>query len=407
MTAPSLRVVFVDDEPYVLQALSRLLRPMRAEWQMEFAPSAPAALEILAQGPFDAVVTDMRMPGMDGAELLDEVKRRHPHVVRIVLSGQADQASVLRSLGSTHQYLSKPCDPETLKQTLVRACAVRMLLADDALKQVVSQLGSLPSLPTTYVVLLDECRAADASVLKVADAISQDMAMTAKVLQMANSAFFGRRRRVSDPLQAVQLLGLNTVKALVLSAYAFGEYEKRATTPGFSMERLQAHSVMTGAFARVIAAAERAPEQMLDDASVAALLHDIGRLILAATLPAKYGRALALAAERDIPIQDAEMEIFGATHAEVGAYLLGLWALPDAVVEAVAYHHAPRRCVNQQWSALTLIHVANSLASELETSDAVPKHTGLDAEYDPEGNFEARLPVWRSLCRAEMMEYSQ
>ena len=101
---------------------------------MEFAPSAPAALEILAQGPFDAVVTDMRMPGMDGAELLDEVKRRHPHVVRIVLSGQADQASVLRSLGSTHQYLSKPCDPETLKQTLVRSCAVRMLLDGRAKK---------------------------------------------------------------------------------------------------------------------------------------------------------------------------------------------------------------------------------------------------------------------------------
>ena len=125
---------------------------------------------------------------------------------------------------------------------------------------------------------------------------------------MANSAFFGRRRRVSDPLQAVQLLGLNTVKALVLSAYAFGAYEKRGRTPGFSLERLQAHSVMTGAFARVIAAAERAPEQMLDDASVAALLHDIGTLILAATLPAKYGRALDLAAGREIPIHDAEME---------------------------------------------------------------------------------------------------
>ena len=103
----------------------------------------------------------------------------------------------------------------------------------------------------------------------------------------------------------------------------------------------------------------------------------------------------------------ASTEIFGATHAEVGAYLLGLWALPDAVVEAVAYHHAPRRSVNQQWSALTLIHVANALASELEKPGVAPAHTGLDAEYDPEGNFEARLPVWRSLCRAEMMEYSQ
>ena len=283
-----------------------------------------------------------------------------------------------------------------------------MLLADDALKQVVSQLGSLPSLPTTYVALLDECRAPDASVIKVADAISQDMAMTAKVLQMANSAFFGRRRRVSDPLQAVQLLGLNTVKALVLSAYAFGEYEKRGKTPpGFSLERLQAHSVMTGAFARVIAAAERAPEQMLDDASVAALLHDIGRLILAATLPAKYGRAVALAAERAIPIQDAEMEIFGATHAEVGAYLLGLWALPDAVVEAVAYYYAPRRCVTQQWSALTLIHVANALAVESRSptwSRSTPAST---LPTTRRATSRRGYPSRRSLCRAEMMEYSQ
>jgi HD-like signal output (HDOD) protein len=404
---PSLRVLFVDDEPNVLQGLGRLLRPMRSEWHMEFAPNAAAALEILALGPFDAVVTDMRMPGMDGAALLEEVKRRHPHLVRIVLSGQADQASVVRSLDSTHQYLSKPCDPDTLKQTLVRACAVRMLLADDALKRVVSQLGSLPTLPATYVLLLQECRASDGSVLKVADAISQDMAMTAKVLQMANSAFFGRRRRVSDPLQAVQFLGLNTVKALVLSAYAFGEYEKRVSTPRFSFERLQAHSVMTGACARIIAAAERAPDAMRDDASVAALLHDIGELILAATLPAEYGRALDLAAAREIPIPDAEMEVFGATHAEVGAYLLGLWNLPDPVVEAVAYHHAPRRCVTRQWSALTLIHVADSLASELEKSGAVPAHTDLDAEYDPEGSFEARLPVWRRLCEAEMTEHSQ
>ena len=314
---------------------------------------------------------------------------------------------MLRSLGSTHQYLSKPCDPETLKQTLVRACAVRMLLADDALKQVVSQLGSLPSLPTTYVVLLDECRAADASVIKVADAISQDMAMTAKVLQMANSAFFGRRRRVSDPLQAVQLLGLNTVKALVLSAYAFGEYEKRGRTPGFSLERLQAHSVMTGAFARVIAAAERAPEQMLDDASVAALLarhRQAHPRRHAARQVRPRPRARGGTRDPDPRRRDGDLR----RNPRRGRRLLaGPVGPPRRGGRGRGVSPRPRRCVNQQWSALTLIHVANALASELEKPDVVPAHTGLDAEYDPEGNFEARLPVWRSLCRAEMMEYSQ
>ncbi len=399
---PSLRVVFVDDEPSILQGLSRMLRPMRSEWRMEFAPTGQAALEILDREPFDAVVTDMRMPGMDGAQLLEEVKRRHPHLVRIILSGQSDQDSVLRSLGSTHQYLSKPCDPDTLKQTLARACAVRTLLANEALQQVVSRIGALPSLPATYVMLLEECRSADGSVLKIAEVIGRDMAMTAKVLQMANSAFFGRRRRVSDPLQAVQLLGLNTVKALVLSAYAFEEYGARARASTVSFEQLQLHSVMTASCARLVAGSERCDERLLEDASVAALLHDVGVLILAATLPEPFGQALELAASRPMSLPDAEREIFGSTHAEVGAYLLGLWALPDAVVEAVAYHHAPALAVTQHWSALTLVHVADVLASEL--SGASIESTALDPAYDPDGTCARRLPIWRNLCRTEILE---
>src|SRR5262245_37814840 len=98
------KILFVDDEPNVLQGLERMLRSMRHEWEMQFAMSGPAALERLAEQTFDVIVSDMRMPGMTGAQLLTEVSQRHPHIVRIILSGQADQEDILRSVGPTHQY---------------------------------------------------------------------------------------------------------------------------------------------------------------------------------------------------------------------------------------------------------------------------------------------------------------
>jgi response regulator RpfG family c-di-GMP phosphodiesterase len=276
MSTTPLRILFVDDEPAVLQALRRMLRPRRQEWDMHFAGSGPEALALLAQAPFAAVVSDMRMPGMDGAALLGEVQRRYPQTVRVILSGHADHASTLRSVGSTHQYLAKPCDPDVLRATLERACGVRRLLADCALSTVVSAIGALPSLPSVYVALVSECEAADGSLQKVADVIGQDIAMTAQVLHLVNSAFFGRRRRISDALQAVQLLGLDTLKALVLSAHVFATFDAQAV-PGFSLTSVQTHCAATSACARLIAVAEGCAEEVVVDTTIAALLHEAER----------------------------------------------------------------------------------------------------------------------------------
>ena len=185
------RILFVDDEPMVLKGLQRSLRKMRAEWEMCFTSSSREALNILSTEPFDVIVSDLRMPEMDGAQLMDEVKRRHPQVVRIILSGQVEQETTFKSVQLAHQSLSKPCDANVLKHTLNKLFGLRNLLEDESIKRIVSQTETLPSLPAIYTKVINELQAAEPSVQKIGDIISTDLAMTAKILQVVNSAFFG------------------------------------------------------------------------------------------------------------------------------------------------------------------------------------------------------------------------
>ena len=150
------RLLFVDDEPNVLSGLKRSLHAMRAEWDMEFVDSANAALAALEKQPYDAIISDMRMPLMDGADLLEEVKKRYPDTVRMILSGQSSRGAVFRSISPAHQFLAKPCDPQKLGSRLKQAFATRDLLSNQSVKTVVSRMRSLPSLPTLYGEVMAE-----------------------------------------------------------------------------------------------------------------------------------------------------------------------------------------------------------------------------------------------------------
>jgi len=393
------RVLFVDDEPNILQGLRRMLYPMRREWQMEFTVNGHDALARLAQRPFDAVVSDMRMPGMDGADLLTAVKKRHPNVVRVILSGESDQASILRSLDATHQYLSKPCDPDTLLSTLARACGVRRLLADERLQSLVSQLGALPSPPAMYLELMAECRKPDPSLQRIVDTVNADIGMTAQVLRLANSAFFGRQRRITHLLDALQILGTNTVKELVLSTQVFGAHQG-AASPSFSIDQLQRYSLDVSACARMIAELERVDDQVVDDASIAGLLHDIGILVLATRLPAEWDAALEAARAGETDLAEVERSMIGASHAAVGAYLLGLWGLPDAVIEAVVYHHTPREGPRGQLTPAAIVHAADAV---VQGAEANLPHAPLDMDALEEIGLAGRVEVWRAE-RARVLE---
>lgn len=206
-----LSVLFVDDEPHVLQGLQRMMRSMRQEWEIITAGGGLEALDLLSRKPVDVVVTDMRMPGMDGTQLLNEIKNSYPQIVRIILSGQSDREMILKSVRPAHQYLAKPCNDEILKSTIERSCWLRDLLADNSLKQLISRIDSLPSLPTLYLEILRELESPYSSMQKIGEIISRDIGMTAKILQMVNSAFFGFRRHIASPAEAAELLGLETI----------------------------------------------------------------------------------------------------------------------------------------------------------------------------------------------------
>ena len=250
------QILFVDDEPMVLKGLQRTLRKMRTEWEMVFTSSGKEALEILGQRPMDVIVSDLKMPEMNGMQLLTEVKTLHPRVVRIILSGHLEHEMTLQSVQFAHQTLSKPCDAVILKQTLAKLFALRDILADEAVKKIVSQIESLPSLPAIYSNIIEEMHSEDPSLKKVGDIISKDLSMTAKILQVVNSVFFGLSRKISSPQEAVMLLGLETIKALVLSVKIFAEFSQKKFA-WFNIDALFNHSMSVSAYAKTIVKNEK------------------------------------------------------------------------------------------------------------------------------------------------------
>lgn len=393
-------ILFVDDEPNVLEALQRMLYPLKKEWHMAFVPNAAKALELMAQTPYEVVVTDMRMPGMDGAELLSEVMRLYPDTIRFVLSGQSDKETIFRSVGAAHQFLAKPCNPKILKSTVDRAFALRRLLNNQSVKEAVAMVGSLPALPETYTRLMDELRSPDASIIEVGKIIESDLGMTAKILQLVNSAFFGVRRQVSTAAQAVSLLGLDTIKALVLMNGIFQTKEVCKLPEHFSIDHLWRHSMTVGAYAQSLGKAEAMDEGVKNECLTAGLLHDAGVLLLAVGCPEQYETVLTVSAEKALPLTEVERIIFGCSHGEVGAYLLGIWGLPDPIVEAVAFHHHPSDCPTVGFGALAAVHAAEVFAYSNDEEDRSLPQPTLDAAFIETLGLSERIAPWRDICHA-------
>ena len=221
------RVLFVDDEPRILEGLRRMLRSQRHDWELAFAPGGETALALMEASPFDVIVSDMRMPGIDGAALLCRVREKYPQVVRIVLSGHTELSTALRVVPIAHQFLAKPCDAQMLRVAIERACHLRALLSDEHIRRTVAALGDLPSLPRTYEALTQALADPDTSLQKVAKIIEQDVGISAKVLQLVNSAFFGVSHSMTNIQSAVSYLGINTLKSLVLSVEIFRAFQPK------------------------------------------------------------------------------------------------------------------------------------------------------------------------------------
>ncbi|HWD21050.1 MAG TPA: response regulator [Verrucomicrobiae bacterium] len=383
------RILFVEDSDLIREMYELILSNERGRWEVRTAADGPAALALLRASAFDVVASDMRMPGMDGIELLKEVARLYPQTARVIISGLGDQGFVADALGSIHQFLVKPVQIDTLKATLVRLTGLDAYLKDEKLKTLAGRIGVLPSFPSLYLEIMQAIESPDASLKSIADLIIKDPGIAAKLLQVVNSTAFGLPERVHDPVAAVQQLGLNTIRSVALSSQVFANFAPSQMNH-FSADTLWTHLMNCGQIARVIMRSEGARAAEIEDAFTAGILHDIGKLMLAHSLPREFQEALSLADSRRAPLHEVELEIFGATHAGLAAYLLGLWGLPAPIVEAVAFHHIPERGASAGVSPLAAVHVANALEHELAGE---PSH--ISAAYLAQANLAHRLPAWR------------
>jgi HD-like signal output (HDOD) protein len=388
------RLLFVDDDAMVLAGLRRALHDMRQEWDMRFAPGAHAALQALEKEPFDAVITDMRMPSMDGALLLDCIKDRYPQIVRIILSGQSEKEAVLRSIAPAHQYLAKPCDIRELKLRLNQAFASRDLVTNPVIAAAIARLRSIPSLPAIYNELTVALRSETASLGQIEQIIARDIGMASKILQLANSAFIGVHGRVSSLRQAVSLIGIETVRTLTLSIHVFSQFDRKSAVAS-SLPALWDHSVCVASVAQHIAVDETGDKSLAEECFAAGLLHDAGKIILLAEKPKEYGEILKDAKRSPRSIETLEIEALGCSHAQLGAYLMSMWGLPTSLVHAVAFHHRPSEAIESRFSPLTAVHCADALSIEPgDTGEAgdIP----FDAAYLDSLGLSEKVGAWRS-----------
>jgi putative nucleotidyltransferase with HDIG domain len=356
------RILFVDDESRILDGIRRMLYADRKRWEMEFVLGGEAALQACASSNFDVVISDMRMPGMDGATLLGHIRDRYPDAARIILSGYSEDSLARRAVPVAHRFLAKPSSSAELRSMIERVCSLQDVLSTPEIRKVVGRIGELPSLSTTYMRLTQAVNDPDSSINTIAEIIEDDIAMSAKVLQLTNSAFFGLGQTVTTLSNAVSYLGMQTIRSLALTSEAFRVLQPHSCIPYSICESMEKHAHRVAS----IASALPVNQANRDVTIIAALLHDIGKLLLASSMPDQFRAVLARSSERECRLFEAEEELLGTSHAEIGAYLLGLWGISNLTVEAIAHHHHPTRIQDSGFDYTKAVYVADLLDHELE-----------------------------------------
>ena len=385
------RLLFVDDETNILSGLKRMLRPFSNEWEVDVATSGEEALKKLEASKFDCIITDMRMPGMSGAALLSKVHDRFPGVARFVLSGHADSGPIMQAVPVTHQFMSKPIAADKLVEAMRRACALHDLVGDEKLRTLLGKIASLPARPEVFSELTNILSDENASTDDIARVVEKDIAISTKLLQVVNSAFFGLAQNMSKVKDAVAYLGVAMIKSLVLSQEMFKVFDNKVTIPGYSIDADYRISTHTARIAKTLLKGR----QTSDDAFMAGILYRSGRLIMAQHMPEQLKALIGFEDEGKLTIQ-TEQEVAGAPVAHIAAYLLGLWGLPYPVVEAVAHYQAPWKVPHEGMQVLDAIYIA-SVFAECKVTDyesATIKDFVFNEDYLKQLAVYSKLPEW-------------
>lgn len=390
-----LRVLFVDDDRRALDGLERALADMRSQWEMEFVSDPRAAVAAAAKVAYDVVISDLRMPSMGGAELMARIRESSPSSVRMILSGDSDTDEGIRAASVTHQFLAKPCDPIILKAAITRVSGLRRLVRRDALLALVNRIDALPKVPAVYQRLIVALRDPTVTTARIGAILGSDPGLCTEMLKLANSAFF----RVSTPIdridRAVQMVGVSNVAGLV-AASAIKQSFRNPDVPPEMFDDVWNDSLRAAQFAGVIGKVSGVGTAVAEPAITAGLLHDVGRLVFFANLWPDYRQvdaAVALGEARPA----AEERILGVTSGDLGYYLLGLWNLPERVVEAVAHQAEPGRSPDTASATTAIVHLANRLAAEFD--GAGPVEETADRDYLVRAGIPLDWEAWRAGCQ--------
>ncbi|HXC99632.1 MAG TPA: HDOD domain-containing protein [Verrucomicrobiae bacterium] len=388
------RILFADADVEELYEFRRQFGPT---WEVLAVGTGPAALEEIRKNPCDVLIADMNLPEMSGAELLNHVRGEFPKTVCFILAPDADRERVMQTVLCAHQFLAKPCEPAALKAHVDRAMALDTWIASNSMRELVARVRTFPTVPSLYIEIISALKSPDATTEQIGKIIAKDMAMMTKLLQVINSACFGLPRKISDPVEAVGLMGFEAVKSMVMTIKLLSQYDKIKPVY-FSIDRLWRHSTDVARTAKQLTLLHTENAQLAETAFTAGLMHDIGKVVLAANFDEQYRGAQSLAKRQKLPAWEVEHEIFGASHGEIGAYLLGLWGMPLDLLEVAAMHHQPSRSINKEFTTLTAVHIANVLEHELTPDPDEPELTAKfdDAYLEKVGLLDV-IPQWREM----------
>jgi HD-like signal output (HDOD) protein/CheY-like chemotaxis protein len=392
------RILFVSEDQTLSQEFQAQCAGTESEWTVQHARTEEEALSLCQQQTIASVVADANLGGKSGIDVLDAFLRRQPKALRVIVSDPADVESTMKCIGHAHHHVLKPCNSQTLIQVLQQAFAQEAWLPSEPVQGLIAQMRQVPSPLKAYTQIVEEMKSPTCSLEKIGRLIEQDPAITAKVLQLANSAVFGRELNVVSTAEAIGYIGLETTKAVVLLAHTFSSFDNLKLLH-FSVEDLWRHSVQVGRLARRVVEVEKAGEEMAEQAFAAGLLHDIGKLLFAANHASLFGKVLRLAREQHCNLWEAEAQVLpGVGHAELGATVLGIWGLPKTITEAVALHHRPWRQRNHTFSPITAVHVGNILDHDSHPDPSVIMPSQINTAYLKDLGMVGRVEAWRRGC---------
>ena len=351
MTKP--KVLFVDDEPRILDGLRRSLRGKRSEWDMSFAPGGEPALELLAAAAHDVIVSDMRMPGMDGAELLTRVSNQYPEVARVVLSGHTEPEAAIRVAIAGHRFLTKPTETETLTGVIEQLIVKTSGSHGSEARRIAGTACSLPTLPTQVAELIAALAEQESDVARLPQAVALDTGLTAKLLQLSNSAFFGARPKNAGIAAVVTAMGVPTIQALVTATAAHWSSTDWDPDTERYLRLARRHAVATACLVESVASPAHRPY-----AHAAALLQDVGALAALA--------GVAGGVRHDVDLSAGTCE--GLPLREVGVELMHLWGLPTPVATAVAERDLPHTAAAPGLGVSGAVRVAHLLIQRTGSS---------------------------------------